>query len=376
MKSLFVHDPADLHAEIPGGVQLCSREFLEIVRAASAETRLLAVTVTRAPAWRLRRKLGLGAYLFYRPAEARAAVEREAHSGFAPTHVFLNRSELLRLAPLVAKNFPRAQVVVMSHGNQSGDDLYEIAGPGGRRASGLARLTAIWRIGLDLVCESRSRHRHIHGVCVMSDEEAVLERWLGARRVVVLPRVFASAPLAPSPVGLRIGYVGTLNHTPNRLALEAVCAEIARQGAGGIELRLAGGPGAVAEELATRFPFVRPLGRVDDAGLRAEAATWSVFINPIFWLSRGASMKLALALGWGLPVVTSRSGARGYEWREGSPCVTGDDASEFVRATLRLLRDPSQLAELRASCIRAAESAPDVAALAARLRAAFSRPSQ
>lgn len=369
MKSLFVHDPADLHADIPGGVQLCSQEFLAIVRHASSETRLLPVQVSRAPSWRLRRRLGLGAYLFYNPDEARASFREQA--AFTPTHVFLNRSELVRLGPLAAEIFPGASIVIMSHGNQSGDDLYEAAGPGGRRSTGLARFAAAWRIGLDLTSESRFRHRHVHGVCVMSEEESVLERWLGARRVVVLPRVFASDLLVPGPIPGRIGYVGTLDHTPNRLALEAVCEELVRQGTHGIELRLVGGPAPVADELAARFPFVRVLGRIDDAALRAEAATWSVFINPIFWLSRGASMKLALALGWGLPVVTSRSGARGYEWREGSPCVTDDTPASFVRTTLTLLRDPERLNELRGACVRAAATGPTVAELAGRLRAAF-----
>ncbi|MBP6506842.1 MAG: glycosyltransferase [Opitutaceae bacterium] len=370
MKSVFIHDPADLQAAIPGGVQLCSQDFLQIVQAASMETRLLAVNVTRAPSWRLRRQFGLGAYLFYRPSEARAAFMALA-AGFNPTHLFLNRAELIRLAPLAAKIFPDAQIVVMSHGNQSGDDLYEVAGPGGRRASGLSNLGATWRIGLNLAFESHYRHRYLHGVCAMSEEEAVLERWLGARRVLVLPRVFACNPLPCVPVPGRLGYVGTLDHTPNRLALEAVCEELQRQKVNGLELHLAGGPAHIAEALAFRFPFVRPLGRIDDATLQKEAATWSLFINPIFWLSRGASMKLALALGWGLPVITSRSGARGYEWHDGSPSLTEDNAEAFVRQTIGLLNSSTQLAELRAACARAANSSPRIPELAQRLQTTF-----
>src|SRR5688500_1134153 len=100
MRGLFVHDPRDLDAPIPGGVQLCSREFLEVVRLACSETKLFPVFVTRSPMWRLRRKLGFGSYLLYRPEDIREAMHRTL-SEFTPTHVFLNRSELVRIAPLV-----------------------------------------------------------------------------------------------------------------------------------------------------------------------------------------------------------------------------------------------------------------------------------
>lgn len=111
-----------------------------------------------------------------------------------PTHVFLNRAELIRLAPVVKRVRPQAKVVVMSHGNQSGDDLYEICGPSGRKHFGLGRFKAMWQLGLDLATESSFRHRWIDAVCVMSSEEEILERWLGARKTVVLPRVIKLAP--------------------------------------------------------------------------------------------------------------------------------------------------------------------------------------
>lgn len=367
MKSLFIHDPADLNASIPGGVQLCTREFLEIVRAASDELRLATVTVTRAPAWRLRRKLGLGSYLRYRPEEARASLAATL-ADFRPTHVFLNRSELMRLAPLVSSLQPDAKVVLMSHGNQSGDDLYEVSGPGGRRVSGAARIKATFQLGLDLVAESRFRHRHLHGVCVMSDEEEALERWLGAQCTVVLPRVVAPAPIDWNPVQGRVGFAGTLDHTPNRVALIRLCDELARRSPQGLSVRVVGGPAHIAEELAARHPFVQPLGRIDDDALLREAGTWSLFLNPVFWLSRGASMKLGRALAWGVPALTTRSGARGYRLTSGTAWSVEDDVADFSRRLLDLAFDKEALLETRRTLLASALS-PSVGELAASLKA-------
>ncbi|HEY1109049.1 MAG TPA: glycosyltransferase [Opitutaceae bacterium] len=369
MKALFVHDRDDLHADIPGGVQLCTREFLEVVSAASGRVALLEVPRASAPGTRLRRKLRLGSYLGYDPAGF-GPLLRQAIAAEAPTHVFLNRSELVRLAPIVRQALPSAFIAVMSHGNQSGDDLYEIAGPQGRR-TGLSRLAATWQLGLDLVTESWHRHRHLDGVCVMSQEEAVLERWLGARRTLVLPRLMAPAPLDWQPVAGRAGYVGTLDHTPNRAALVSLCEEL-RHAAKPPELRLAGGPEAAGRELAARYPFITYVGRLPDAALAAEAASWSVFLNPIFWLARGASMKLRQGLAWGLPVLTTEAGRRGYEWREDAVPTTPDLPAAFARRLLAVLASPEAVATARTASLAAARGAPSVTELAGRL-AAWSR---
>lgn len=371
MRSFFVHDPADLDAVIPGGVQLCTREFIEVVRAASDECRLLSVGVSRSVVWRLRRRLGLGAYLLYAPEEARAALS-DALTNFKPSHVFLNRAELMRLAPLISSLAPAAKVIVMSHGNQSGDDLYEIAGPGGRRNRGLARLTASWRLGMDLASESRFRHRHLHAVCVMSEEEAVLERWLGAARTVVLPRVVRANALDWRPIAGRVGFVGTLDHTPNRVALVRLCDQLAElDGGATIKLRLAGGPESAGRWFAERYPFVEYIGRPDDNALRAEVSSWTLFLNPIFWLSRGASMKLGQSLSWGIPALTTRSGARGYRLRPEHVFATEDSPRAFASTLLDLVSQPARPAALREHLLRSGGDWPDVATLAAELKSAL-----
>jgi hypothetical protein len=367
MRSLFIHDPADLHAAIPGGVQLCSREFLEIVRAASSQVSLLPVTVTRAPCWRLRRRLGLGSYLLYRPEDIRGQLAA-AIQAQQLTHIFINRTELSRLASLAAQLAPTARIVLMSHGNQSGDDLYEAAGPGGGRNRGLARFAAIGKLGYDLVTESHFRHGPVHAVCVMSAEEAVLERWLGARKTIVLPRIIHPRPIDWRPITGRMGFVGTLDHTPNRVALERLCALLQNRGSDAIELRVAGGPIEVGEALAVKFPFVTYIGRPDDECLRSEVASWTLFLNPIFWLSRGASMKLGQSLAWAIPALTTRAGARGYRLEPGDVFVTDDEENSFVDAMLALNRAPGQVHALRERIVQSKPEWPDTAALARELK--------
>lgn len=364
MRALFLHDDDDLSATIAGGVQLCTREFLAIVQAASERTETLAVQRSRAAADRVLRRAHLSAYRLYRPQEYATRLD-DALRSLDATHVFLNRAELLRFSPLLRHLKPAVQVVVMSHGNQSGDDLYEIAGPLGRR-TGLARFTATWQLGLDLVTESWHRHRHVDGVCAMSQEEAVIERWLGARRTLVLPRLVEPAPLDWRPIANRAGYVGTLDHTPNRAALTSLCEELRAAGRPP-ELRVVGGPESVGREFATKYSFVTYVGRLPDADLAAEVASWSVFLNPIFWLARGASMKLRQGLAWGVPVLTTESGRRGYEWRDGDVPTTADQPAVFASRLLALLGSADNLKAAHAASLAAAGTAPTARQLANRL---------
>lgn len=368
MKALFIHDLYDLDAEILGGVQQCSREFLSVVQAAADDVTSLAVTPSGDPLRRLQRRLHLGSYLRY---DASALLPRLSDAlRRKPTHVFLNRSELLKLAPAIRHIAPESRVVLMSHGNQSGDDLYEVAGPGGSRAHGFARLGATWQLGLDLATEAWHRHRSLDAVCVMSAEEGVIERWLGAKRVIELARLITPDPLPLRPVAKRIGYVGTLDHTPNRVALELLCTEISQCADLDLELRLVGRPSGTGENFARRFSFVRYLGPLDEGALREEAATWSLFVNPVFWLSRGASMKLGQALGWGLPVLTTRSGARGYDFGDTPPPMCGDSPHDFVSRLKQLLTEPA-LREARVASQLAATAGPARAELARRLHSAL-----
>ena len=181
----------------------------------------------------------------------------------------------------------------------------------------------------------------------MSEEEETLERWLGAKLTFVIPRVVVPAVLPWTPVRNRVGYVGSLGHPPNKVALTSVCEALARRGAA-VELRLAGGPAATGQSFAARFPFVSYLGPLSEADLEKEASTWNLFLNPIFWLSRGASMKLAKALGCGIPTLTARNGRRGYLYHEAEMISTSaDTAQAFADQLITSLASPADLQKVR-----------------------------
>ena len=351
-----------MDAAVPAGVQACSREFLEVVKAASDTTVTFAVEWSRRRALRWRRKLHFGSYLDYDPASYSDELKR-ALAANNITHVFLNRAELLRFAPLVRNLAANVTVVVMSHGNQTGDDLYEVAGPGGRGST----LGSTWKLGLDLRTESYMRHRFVDAVCAMSEEEAVLERWLGTKRVFVIPRIVDFEFLDWNPVPGRAGFVGTLDHTPNRAALEQLLPLL--DGAPDeLEVELVGVPQTIGEKFQSRFRKVRYRGVLWGDKLTELAVGWSLFLNPIFWLPRGASMKLGGALGWGLPVLTTRSGRRGYRIPDTCVITCRDDPRVFAEEVVRLLQDAHRCRAVRESLLNSTAEFPTARSVGRQLR--------
>jgi glycosyltransferase involved in cell wall biosynthesis len=225
--------------------------------------------------------------------------------------VFLN---LVNLAPLALALKPRlpahTRVVLLSHGLESVDFLHTIPLDSHSR-----RLEST--LGRFLLAERRHRVAIDH-VFTLSSWEAEIERWLGARGVTALPRTVARrAPLDWRPDACRLGFVGTLDHPPTESGLEQFLAAFERFAPSTLQVRVVGGPEASGRSLAGRFRSVRYLGPLDDRALESEASTWSAFVHPLFCFARGCSTKLAIALAWCIPVVTTPAGARGYIWREG-----------------------------------------------------------
>jgi hypothetical protein len=118
--------------------------------------------------------------------------------------------------------------------------------------------------------------------------------------------------------------------------------------------------------MAARHRFVEYLGRLDDAQLRAEAATWCCFVHPLFVQAKGCSTKLGVALGWGLPIATTRLGARGYAWDEEAHPLH-ESPAELARAALAG-GSLARFAEGCAATARIAQGAPSLAAVGAQVR--------
>jgi hypothetical protein len=285
--------------------------------------------------------------------------------------VFLNLAELTPLAGPLKNIRPSLKVAVLSHGAESVDDFHSLrikaAGTEGRPATIRERL----KLSDQLMDEAASRP-FIDHVFVLAPFEVEYERWLGAQCATWIPRQVKRRPLDWKPAHGRMGFVGMLDHWPTIEALDRWLPELASRVDGDVRLRLVGGPPKAGEALAARFPFIDFLGGLDDAGLRAEAATWTCYPQPLFCWGRGCSTKLATALSWGIPVATTPQGVRGYCWRTGSVTLA-DSPAEIAEVSIRLARDEAFRRSAKQGVDSAAASAPTLAEVADLMRSALER---
>jgi hypothetical protein len=286
-------------------------------------------------------------------------------------HVFHAMNTFPAVLHEIDRRFPDVRQILLSHGAEAVDFCIE---QGLRREAGTenrSRTTAERMLGRALLDQLEQR-RHLDAVVTLAPLDAEIERWLGARNVLSVPRTIPRNRLVLRPVDGRVGCVATLDHPPNFSGLTRLLGALDGTTPPDFRLRLVGGPASCGATLARRHGFVDYLGPLHDDALRAEAATWCCFVNPNFLYSKGCSTKLAVALGWGLPIATTRYGARGYLWDE-TPIPLANDPTEL--ADLVLTR--ASAARLRAHC-EATDAivamSPDLARVGALVRDFALRP--
>ena len=160
-----------------------------------------------------------------------------------------------------------------------------------------------------------------------------------------------------------------MNHPPNMQGLDLFLHAFERIAPENARVRLAGGPTEMGLDYAKRFPHVEYLGMLTDEEIRSEAQTWNAFIHPLFVYSSGVSIKLASALSWQIPVVTTTFGCRGYEWREGSFAIA-DEPDALARLALSMM-DPETACLTQNEVIKVAHSVPDKDESVRRIRTAL-----
>jgi len=348
----------------PGGVQLCTDEYIRSISEAGVSLTVVPIHSDRRLWSRLSRRLLPDPYssLQWRPDSVHEIVAGIDRAG--ARLVFIN---LVNLAPLAvalrARLGTACRIVLLSHGLESVDMLHTIPINGSR---------AQRRLGRRLVQERQHRAAVNHVFC-LSPFEAELERWLGAPCVTALPRTIPRLPpLDWAPAGDRLGFVGTLDHPPTRDGLTKFLQAFARIAPPRLRVRVVGRPERAGRKLAAMFPHTEYLGPLDDQELEREAATWSAFLHPLFCYARGCSTKLAVAISWGLPIVTTAAGARGYTWRSGTlPMAASPEA--FARLAMQMT-DPGIAQAARRGVAAVARSSPTVADVAALIRAALGEP--
>jgi len=290
-----------------GGVQVCTHEFLELFRAIDPALDLLTYATDHGLPARLRRRLFPSPYhrLIDRP-QLRRCRNRLQEAG--TTVLLLNNADALALAPRFRRAMPRLRLVYLSHGPVVTDvvNAWRLPLPGEARRRPFEATPG------RVLDEDLRLRRHLDGTVSISASDDAMEDWLGSPAHVWIPRPIEARPLGQQPLPGRIGCVSTLNHVPNHDGLVRLARALDARGT--VQLRLVGGPESLGRRLADGHPSIVYLGRLSDARLADEMASWRGVVNPIFCQARGCSMKVKTALEQGLPVLTTPIGARGYRW--------------------------------------------------------------
>jgi hypothetical protein len=346
-----------------GGQQICTQEYVEALQTAGFTLEHVVFDLANGIKEKLLRRLDPRPYRYSLPGDLADRAAAVANTKQA-THIFLNTVDL---APLAAELKQRGswQIVMLSHGLESVDFVHTLRTQNWRNDFfGLSRTQEL-KLGRQIIEECKQRI-YIDKVVCLAKFEAEIERWLGAREILVVPRIVRPAILNWTPVEGRSGFVGRLDHPPNLEGLLMFLDEMEKIGRTGLDVRIVGAPHEYGARLANRYPFVSYLGMLSDADLTSEAATWTCAINPVFCYARGASTKLAVLAGWGIPLVTTPQGERGYEWQGDHPiaCAT---AGEFALAVRDIATNHTERSKARAKMMRLLSSPLNIEQIADRL---------
>ncbi|MCC6859823.1 MAG: glycosyltransferase [Bryobacterales bacterium] len=180
---------------------------------------------------------------------------------------------------------------------------------------------------------------------------------------------YAFCPWARDPCTML--FLGSFRHTPNQVALDwfirGVLPLILRKRP---EARLVVvGSDAPPEHLYADYAAALEFrGFVED--IREPLTRFSVFVCPVRSGS-GVRVKLLEAFAAGIPVVSTRIGAEGLEYRNGRFCLLADSPEAFAEAVLQVFENPQAAAEM---AIRAREEVAanwDMAVITRKLEASY-----
>jgi hypothetical protein len=355
-----------------GGNEICTREYHDVLTAAGFD--LLAVTYSteRSLKRRLRNKLSPSSYPDLIPADYWSLVLREAR-GASPVVIFCNFCSFLPHAATLRRIADEvgARVVLLSHGLESVDDVHRMRIAHTAYGRGQFRLVSTAHLSREMQQEARGLPLFDHVFCLAEFEVGIC-RWLGARSVSWWPRTFPVGPqVAWKPTGGRIGIIGTLDHPPNLEGAHLFCQAAAKLPHIPFRLRLVTRSEKVASDLAARYSFVDFVGSLDDElALHDEVGTWSTFLHPIFCYAMGCSTKIAVGLSWGLPVLTTPAGLRGYRFSEALPPTALSPVDMAEKAAISVSVDAASM--LREQSLGILAAAPTVREVGAEMAAHLS----
>ncbi len=359
--ALFLHYDNSLD-NVPGGVQLCSREYFETLTAAGFSLKTLKIENDIRMSNRVKRKLKPEPYQYnFNPDKAIADIKNALTESVQ--YIFLNQNVLRPLAKVIKQNLGQGiKIVVLSHGLASVDYLHEIRAVRNLSKTDVSN-TEVNYLGRQLV-EETSHSPYIDHVFCLAPFEVEIEKWSGAKEATHIPRTIKETSLNWHPIKGRLGFVGRLDHPPNEEGFLMVFDELKKVKGNTVELRIVGSPREEGEKLSEAYEFVNYLGELTDEELREDASTWSAFLHPVFFYAMGCSTKLAVALGWEIPIVTTTMGIIGYIWSEGNIPIA-DHPEQFANLAIEF-SDPIKSTPIKEEITKIKNSSPmldDVAAI-------------
>lgn len=314
---LLITDKIFVDYTIPGGVQVCTHEFMDYFTAAGYTVKVVKVTPNVTFLRKVKKKLHIEAYEMYDIDNWLEEIVSTINSDNISLVLF-NQVNLAHWSePIKKKVSANVKFVGLSHGNESGDYLHEIT------HSSIPSFLKTWKLGKLLVKEKVIFSKYLDAVITISDNETYIDQWLGAQNVFYLPRLLKPDFIEWKPQAKTVGFVGTLNHLPNIEGIQLLADQLQLHGFDGT-MKIAGSPPELGHALEKEYAFIRYCGVPDEIQLKAEAATWAIFLNPVFWYARGSSTKLSKAINWGMPALSTVAGARGYDLSDKS-LVTKDN---------------------------------------------------
>jgi hypothetical protein len=299
-------------ASTGGGVQKCNQEYLAVLKAAGFAVEMVPFDLELSLLKRIANRL----YPKISPQKMPAGLAQQAENVVAKTgarFAFFGLTRYPELSTHLRSKFPNLGQIIISHGVEAVDFCIDQQIRRRDHTENRSRDQTARMLGEELLLDAERRW-HVDAALVLSPFEAEVEKWLGTKAVCWVPRTISEPVLDFRPVNGRVGCVSTLNHPPNFDGLKKLFEALAKIGDRDLRFRLVGRPVEIGRELSRKFPFVEFAGELDNAALRLEAMTWCCFAHPLFVNAKGCSTKLAVGLGWRLPIATTEFGARGYQW--------------------------------------------------------------
>ena len=338
-----------------GGVRNCTLEYINLL-STQFEVILFPVSYSKSLLYRVRIKFGFNNYNDYSPQNYKSKLNEVIIKNHIK-YVFLNLSNTMTFASVIKEEFKEVSVVLCSHGNESGDFLHH-SFRFKHEQNWFQRLKNSFLFAKMIEKEVDFRLRFLDLVLTVSEVEESIEKWLGAKRVFMVPRVLINQPIPWKPIYGRVGFFGDLSHKPNYEGIVSFCDAIVKSGCQDLKLRLLGNPIKIGNQLAHKYPFVEYCGFVPDDKINEEVATWSLFLNLVFYYSRGVSTKLAKGLSWGIPVLSTTYGNRGYNIPP-DMLNSVETPSEMVVMAVKLISDRNELNQLRDKSLRVSSEFSD-----------------